>query len=33
MDFAQFLKSYNDIVRKARNNQLEVSDFEGTTIR
>ncbi|HYC58408.1 MAG TPA: multifunctional oxoglutarate decarboxylase/oxoglutarate dehydrogenase thiamine pyrophosphate-binding subunit/dihydrolipoyllysine-residue succinyltransferase subunit [Thermoanaerobaculia bacterium] len=32
MDFAQFLKSYNDIVRKARNNQLEVSDFEGTTL-
>ncbi|HEU4887696.1 MAG TPA: multifunctional oxoglutarate decarboxylase/oxoglutarate dehydrogenase thiamine pyrophosphate-binding subunit/dihydrolipoyllysine-residue succinyltransferase subunit, partial [Thermoanaerobaculia bacterium] len=32
MDFAQFLKAYNDIVRKARNNQLEVSDFEGTTL-
>jgi 2-oxoglutarate decarboxylase len=32
MDFAQFLKTYNDIVRKARNNALEVSDFEGTTI-
>lgn len=32
MDFAQFLKTYNDIVRKARNNQLEVPDFEGTTI-
>jgi 2-oxoglutarate decarboxylase len=32
MDFAQFLKSYNDIVRKARNNTLEVSDFEGTSI-
>jgi multifunctional 2-oxoglutarate metabolism enzyme len=32
MDFAQFLKAYNDIVRKARNNQLEVSDFDGTTI-
>jgi 2-oxoglutarate dehydrogenase E1 component len=32
MDFAQFLKSYNDVVRKARNNQLEISDFEGTTI-
>ncbi len=31
-DFAQFLKGYNDVVRKARNNQLEVSDFEGTTI-
>ncbi|HYK03133.1 MAG TPA: multifunctional oxoglutarate decarboxylase/oxoglutarate dehydrogenase thiamine pyrophosphate-binding subunit/dihydrolipoyllysine-residue succinyltransferase subunit [Thermoanaerobaculia bacterium] len=32
MDFAQFLKGYNDTVRKARNNQLEISDFEGTTI-
>ncbi|HEX8618313.1 MAG TPA: 2-oxo acid dehydrogenase subunit E2, partial [Thermoanaerobaculia bacterium] len=32
MDFAQFLKAYNDTVRKARNNQLEISDFEGTTI-
>ncbi len=31
-DFAQFLKSYNDVVRKARNGQLEVADFEGTTI-
>jgi 2-oxoglutarate decarboxylase len=32
MDFAQFLKAYNDVVRKARNNTLEVSDFEGTSI-
>ena len=32
MDFAQFLRAYNDVVRKARNNTLEVSDFEGTTI-
>ncbi|HEX8153473.1 MAG TPA: multifunctional oxoglutarate decarboxylase/oxoglutarate dehydrogenase thiamine pyrophosphate-binding subunit/dihydrolipoyllysine-residue succinyltransferase subunit, partial [Thermoanaerobaculia bacterium] len=32
MDFAQFLKAYNDVVRKARNNGLEISDFEGTTI-
>ena len=32
MDFAQFLKAYNDIVKKARNGQLEISDFEGTTI-
>ncbi|HUR82836.1 MAG TPA: multifunctional oxoglutarate decarboxylase/oxoglutarate dehydrogenase thiamine pyrophosphate-binding subunit/dihydrolipoyllysine-residue succinyltransferase subunit [Thermoanaerobaculia bacterium] len=32
MDFAQFLKAYNDVVRKARNGQLEVADFEGTTI-
>src|SRR5712692_8019985 len=31
-DFAGFLKAYNDVVRKARNNTLEVSDFEGTTI-
>ena len=32
MDFAQFLRTYNDVVRKARNNTLEISDFEGTTI-
>src|SRR5437868_4511324 len=32
MDFAQFLKAYNDVVRKARNNTLEISDFEATTI-
>ncbi len=32
MDFAQFLKTYNDIVRKARNNTLEIADFEGTTM-
>ncbi|HEX7809251.1 MAG TPA: 2-oxo acid dehydrogenase subunit E2, partial [Thermoanaerobaculia bacterium] len=32
LDFAQFLKGYNDVVRKARANSLEVSDFEGTTI-
>jgi 2-oxoglutarate decarboxylase len=32
MDFAQFLKSYNDVVRKARSNTLEIADFEGTTI-
>src|SRR5438270_12921182 len=32
MDFAQFLKAYNEVVRKARNNTLEIADFEGTTI-
>ncbi len=32
IDFAQFLKAYNDVVRKARNNTLEIADFEGTTI-
>ena len=32
LDFAQFLKAYNDIVRKARNNTLEIADFEGTTV-
>jgi multifunctional 2-oxoglutarate metabolism enzyme len=32
MDFAQFLRTYNDIVRKARSNALEIADFEGTTI-
>src|SRR5438128_2063527 len=32
MDFAQRLQAYNDVVRKARNSTLEISDFEGTTI-
>ena len=32
MDFAQFLKLYNEVVRKARSGALEISDFEGTTI-
>jgi multifunctional 2-oxoglutarate metabolism enzyme len=32
LDFAQFLRSYNDLIRKARTNQLEIPDFEGTTI-
>jgi len=32
MDFAQFLKAYNDTVRKARSGALELADFEGTTI-
>ena len=32
LDFAQFLKAYNDIVRKARNNTLEIADFGATTI-
>jgi len=32
LDFAGFLKAYNDVVRKARNSTLEISDFEGTTI-
>ncbi len=30
MRFVQFLGIYNDIVRRARENRLEVSDFEGT---
>ncbi|HEV7238787.1 MAG TPA: multifunctional oxoglutarate decarboxylase/oxoglutarate dehydrogenase thiamine pyrophosphate-binding subunit/dihydrolipoyllysine-residue succinyltransferase subunit [Thermoanaerobaculia bacterium] len=32
LDFAQFLKAYNDIVKKARGNALEIADFEGTSI-
>jgi multifunctional 2-oxoglutarate metabolism enzyme len=31
MSFAQFLGIYNDVIRRARNNELEVSDFAGTT--
>jgi 2-oxoglutarate dehydrogenase E1 component len=32
MDFAVFLKAYNEVVRKARGGSLEIADFEGTTI-
>jgi 2-oxoglutarate dehydrogenase E1 component len=32
MEFATFWTAYEDLVRKARNNKLEVSDFAGTTI-
>ncbi len=32
MDFAQFWRAYETIVRKARNGKLEVVDFQGTTI-
>lgn len=31
LNFAQLLGAYNDIVQRARDNQLEISDFEGTT--
>ncbi|MFT4010830.1 MAG: multifunctional oxoglutarate decarboxylase/oxoglutarate dehydrogenase thiamine pyrophosphate-binding subunit/dihydrolipoyllysine-residue succinyltransferase subunit [Nocardioidaceae bacterium] len=31
MDFAAFWTAYEDLVRKARNNKLEVPDFQGTT--
>jgi len=32
MDFAQFIKAFDDIIFRARNNKLTVQDFEGTTI-
>ncbi len=32
MDFAGFWAAYEDLIRKARNNKLAVSDFQGTTI-
>ena len=32
MDFASFWTAYEDVVRKARNNKLAVTDFQGTTI-
>ncbi|HSV37334.1 MAG TPA: multifunctional oxoglutarate decarboxylase/oxoglutarate dehydrogenase thiamine pyrophosphate-binding subunit/dihydrolipoyllysine-residue succinyltransferase subunit [Nocardioidaceae bacterium] len=31
MDFAAFWTAYEDLVKKARGNKLEVSDFQGTT--
>ena len=32
MTFTQFVAAYDDIVARARNNKLQVADFEGTTI-
>lgn len=32
MDFAQFWRAYEDVVRRARGNKLTVEDFQGTTI-
>ena len=32
MDFAQFVAAYEDVVRRARNNKLEVADFQGITV-
>src|SRR5699024_8506686 len=32
MDFEEFLKSYSELIDKARNNKLELSDFKDTTI-
>ncbi len=32
MNFAQFLESYDDLVKRARTNKLTVADFEGTTV-
>ncbi len=32
MDFAHFWTAYEEVVRKARNGKLQVSDFQGTTI-
>ncbi|MGK2855894.1 MAG: multifunctional oxoglutarate decarboxylase/oxoglutarate dehydrogenase thiamine pyrophosphate-binding subunit/dihydrolipoyllysine-residue succinyltransferase subunit [Thermoanaerobaculia bacterium] len=32
LDFSQFLKSYNDLIKRARANQLTLPDYEGTTV-
>ncbi|HVR43610.1 MAG TPA: multifunctional oxoglutarate decarboxylase/oxoglutarate dehydrogenase thiamine pyrophosphate-binding subunit/dihydrolipoyllysine-residue succinyltransferase subunit [Thermoanaerobaculia bacterium] len=32
LDFSQFVRAYNEVVRKARSGSLEIGDFEGTTI-
>lgn len=32
MNFRKFFDTYNDIINRARNNKIEVSDFLGTTI-
>src|SRR5690606_14872844 len=32
MNFAQFWTAYEEVVKKARDGKLEISDFQGTTI-
>lgn len=32
MSFAGFLDAYNDVVKRARSNQLQIPDFQGTTV-
>ncbi|HUO83538.1 MAG TPA: multifunctional oxoglutarate decarboxylase/oxoglutarate dehydrogenase thiamine pyrophosphate-binding subunit/dihydrolipoyllysine-residue succinyltransferase subunit, partial [Thermoanaerobaculia bacterium] len=32
LNFSEFLRAYNDVIRRARSGSLEVSDFQGTTI-
>jgi 2-oxoglutarate decarboxylase len=32
LHFSQFLESYDDVVKRAREGKLQISDFEGTTI-
>ena len=32
MDFAEFWTAYEDLIRKARNGKLQISDFAGTTV-
>ena len=32
MNFKEFLHAYSDLIEKARNGNLEISDFQGTTI-
>ncbi|MBZ5604937.1 MAG: multifunctional oxoglutarate decarboxylase/oxoglutarate dehydrogenase thiamine pyrophosphate-binding subunit/dihydrolipoyllysine-residue succinyltransferase subunit [Acidobacteriia bacterium] len=32
MNFAEFIKAYDDLIARTRENKLQVSDFEGTTI-
>ncbi len=32
MNFKQFFDAYNEIINRARNNKIDISDFQGTTI-
>jgi len=32
LNFRQYFEAYNDIINRSRNNKIEVSDFQGTTI-
>jgi len=32
MNFKEFFGAYNDIIKRARNNKIDISDFQGTTI-
>ena len=32
LSFSQFLNAYDDVVKRARDGKLQISDFQGTTV-